>query len=285
MSTATHIFKKNSMTHAIAYSPYGYCPPAPMQMAATGFNGERSDPVTYNYALGAGYRFFNPALMRFTSPDAVSPFGSGGLNPYCYCLCDPINLSDPDGRTPAQPWNIIRLRTMFPSLHKRKTSFQINLEEFDANISNYKSTLGRRHEFGSARSLVASPAVDEIPPGWDRIGIHGSSTTNKKSLLKSLDPKLIKPRGGHQELGRGFYVAVDSSWSMFGSGDGRQSYNVYTPNMARFTPGKHFDFSHAALQPYEKMQIVIRESAYDLFIVREARVGPIVRPRPYEAPF
>lgn len=196
MSTATHIFKKNSMTHAIAYSPYGYCPPAPMQMAATGFNGERSDPVTYNYALGAGYRFFNPALMRFTSPDAVSPFGSGGLNPYCYCLCDPINLSDPDGRTPAQPWNIIRLRTMFPSLHKRKTSFQINLEEFDANISNYKSTLGRRHEFGSARSLVASPAVDEIPPGWDRIGIHGSSTTNKKSLLKSLDPKLIKPRGG-----------------------------------------------------------------------------------------
>lgn len=285
MSTATHIFKKNSMTHATTYSPYGYCPPAPMQMAANGFNGERYDPVTYSYALGAGYRLFNPALMRFTSPDAVSPFGSGGLNPYCYCLCDPINLSDPDGRTPTQSWNIVRLRTKYPNINKNLSRSEINMQELNENITNHRITWGKRHEFGSARSLAASPSVDEIPPGWDRIGVHSSSTTNKKSLLRALDPKFINLRGEPQELGRGFYVAVDSSWPMLGSGNKRQSYNVYTPNMARLTPGKHFDFSHAAMQPYEKMQIVIRESAYDLFIVREARVGPIVRPRPYEAPF
>ena len=62
-----------------------------------GFNGERIDPVLGGYHLGNGYRLYNPALRRFTSPDSMSPFGAGGINPYAYCEGDPINNTDPTG--------------------------------------------------------------------------------------------------------------------------------------------------------------------------------------------
>jgi len=63
----------------------------------TGFTGATLDPVTNQYQLGNGYRSYNSALMRFHSPDSLSPFGKGGINAYAYCQGDPINLSDPSG--------------------------------------------------------------------------------------------------------------------------------------------------------------------------------------------
>ncbi|VVN47780.1 RHS repeat-associated core domain-containing protein [Pseudomonas fluorescens] len=62
-----------------------------------GFNGERIDPVLGGYHLGNGYRLYSPTLRRFTSPDSMSPFGKGGINPYAYCEGDPINNTDPSG--------------------------------------------------------------------------------------------------------------------------------------------------------------------------------------------
>lgn len=79
---------------AFSYSPYGY---VPRSSSLVGFNDERLDPCTCSYHLGNGYRLFSPALMRFGSPDDVSPFGYGGLNSYGYCLGDPINSKDPSG--------------------------------------------------------------------------------------------------------------------------------------------------------------------------------------------
>ena len=66
-----------------------------------GFNGERIDPVLGGYHLGNGYRLYSPSLRRFTSPDSMSPFGKGGINPYAYCEGDPINSTDPTGRLKA----------------------------------------------------------------------------------------------------------------------------------------------------------------------------------------
>ncbi|ODJ93843.1 RHS repeat-associated core domain-containing protein [Pseudomonas viridiflava] len=78
----------------IAYTPYGHSNPL---ANLPGFNGQHPDPITGHYLLGNGYRAFNPVLMRFNSPDTLSPFGKGGLNAYAYCAGDPVNRNDPSG--------------------------------------------------------------------------------------------------------------------------------------------------------------------------------------------
>ena len=82
------------------YSCYGVESNTQSQENSIGFNGEIFDSTTQCYALGNGYRLFSPAAMRFHSPDNLSPFDSGGINAYCYCLGDPANNIDPSGHNP-----------------------------------------------------------------------------------------------------------------------------------------------------------------------------------------
>jgi len=63
------------------------------------FNGEVRDQASGWYLLGQGYRAYNPTLMRFHSPDSLSPFGAGGVNPYGYCQGNPIAFQDPTGHS------------------------------------------------------------------------------------------------------------------------------------------------------------------------------------------
>ena len=99
------------------YSPYGHRLCDSGLSSLLGFNGQRPDPVTGHYLLGNGYRAFNPVLMRFNSPDSVSPFGKGGLNAYAYCQGDPINRSDPTGHV------FSALSTLFTKIKARYLSF------------------------------------------------------------------------------------------------------------------------------------------------------------------
>lgn len=62
-----------------------------------GFNGQFHEPGECRQFLGNGYRIFNPVLMRFHSPDSLSPFDKGGINAYAYCVSDPVNRLDPNG--------------------------------------------------------------------------------------------------------------------------------------------------------------------------------------------
>uniref|UniRef100_UPI00403E529B RHS repeat-associated core domain-containing protein n=1 Tax=Pseudomonas sp. MAG733B TaxID=3122079 RepID=UPI00403E529B len=94
----------------LIYTPYGHHSSAGGLLSLLGFNGERRDPVTGHYLLGNGYRAFNPVLMRFNSPDSLSPFDEGGVNTYAYCGGDPLNREDRTGHV----WNFLKplLRAM-----------------------------------------------------------------------------------------------------------------------------------------------------------------------------
>lgn len=83
-----------------AYSPYGTG--NELSEPSLAFCGELRDPLTFSYPLGNGHRHYKPSLMRFHSPDILSPFGNGGLNAYAYCVGDPVNHSDPTGQKPEE---------------------------------------------------------------------------------------------------------------------------------------------------------------------------------------
>jgi len=79
------------------YAAYGGSISTKNSRLSLGFNGERLNFLMDSYQLGNGRRTFNPWIMRFISPDTLSPFGVGGLNAYAYCEGDPVNYRDPTG--------------------------------------------------------------------------------------------------------------------------------------------------------------------------------------------
>ncbi|MFS2161383.1 RHS repeat-associated core domain-containing protein [Pseudomonas sp. Pseusp122] len=106
----------DAQRQSTSYTPYGGHHPQTNALGLLGFTGERADPVTGHYLLGNGYRAFNPTLMRFNSPDSLSPFGEAGLNAYAYCRGDPVNRVDPTGHTWAWIKPILRaVNLMKPS--------------------------------------------------------------------------------------------------------------------------------------------------------------------------
>lgn len=89
-----------------AYSVYGESNATRTSLSFTGFNGDHHEDTLNAYVPGSGYRLYSPDLMRFITPDSPfnSPFGSAGINPYTYCLGDPVNNADPTGQISWQGW-------------------------------------------------------------------------------------------------------------------------------------------------------------------------------------
>ncbi|WP_137805980.1 RHS repeat-associated core domain-containing protein [Pseudomonas sp. G(2018)] len=95
-------------TNRIAYSPYGRQSAQHELITRLGFNGELREEKLDWYVLGNGYRVYNPWLMRFHSPDSLSPFGRGGRNAYIYCGGEPMMNTDPTGHYFGLPLSIAR---------------------------------------------------------------------------------------------------------------------------------------------------------------------------------
>lgn len=81
-----------------AFTPYGFQSSSQGARSHLGFNGQLREPTGW-YHLGNGHRVYNPVLMRFHSPDQLSPFGAGGMNPYAYCSGSPVGRVDPSGKS------------------------------------------------------------------------------------------------------------------------------------------------------------------------------------------
>ncbi|WEK31161.1 MAG: RHS repeat-associated core domain-containing protein [Candidatus Pseudomonas phytovorans] len=83
----------DSLVGVSNYSPYGHT----LSPTDIGFKGEWFNRFSRSYPLGNGYRDYSAVLMRFRSPDSLSPMGDGGINPYAFVSNDPVNWSDPSG--------------------------------------------------------------------------------------------------------------------------------------------------------------------------------------------
>ncbi|MCK8343366.1 RHS repeat-associated core domain-containing protein [Erwinia amylovora] len=82
---------------------YGSLGKNSMQLA---LNGCLFDDESGGYIMGG--RIYDPESMRFTTPDSLSPFNGGNINPYIYCNNNPVNNSDNTGYLTRETWkNII----------------------------------------------------------------------------------------------------------------------------------------------------------------------------------
>lgn len=141
------------------YAPYGHRRVEGNPGSPLGFIGEVIDPVTGHYLFGNGHRAFNPVLMRFNRADSLSPFGQGGLNPYAYCLGDPLNLSDPTGRFA----ELARLLTSVTGLINTRMGMSAVIPSYklakDALRWGAAGQLPARQTFAAASTVVASGAI------------------------------------------------------------------------------------------------------------------------------
>ena len=271
---------------SIAYSPYGHRPIENGLLSLLGFNGERSDPATGCYLLGNGYRAFNPVLMRFNSPDSLSPFGKGGLNSYAYCRHDPINFSDPSGHAGSFTSLVKSLFTPVPDPASRLHNTRFGNRPFPV----------RQRRLSDPGQVISSP----VEP--DFLGYHGTSIEGASKLLKNG----VLPNHSKVEKRPGFFLTPDKSiadeyadaahWkstrteqTTFGK---EHIVEVHIQNLQGMTPGKDYDFNYYMFDQinvnHMTMEFIAKPHIFRSVIIRQLGSTPYskkIRPRSLEAPF
>ncbi|WP_418949153.1 MULTISPECIES: RHS repeat-associated core domain-containing protein [Pseudomonas] len=228
------------------YSAYGQTVNVLSSETLSRFNGEYFSPVFGGYLLGNGNRCYSPNLMRFLSPDTLSPFDKGGINFYAYCSGDPINYVDPSGQFSVK--KLLSIRSRRPALR----------------------TAEARERHPTALSPTSS-----VPEGYKLVGYHGSSSKHKQSLEKGIEPQ----PGAENTVGAGFYfTSLYKIASMFNGGDRSkaQVFGVYTKDFNGLKEGRDFDYYGDS-----KELFVIRRHVFNRFVVREEIKEPLTRRNSY----
>lgn len=134
---------------AISYSPYGGHHETTNRHPSLRYDGEFFDSSLQAYHLGQGYRLYKPSLMRFMSPDTLSPFQRGGINAYAAFGNDPIGRMDPDGHAPQ------------PSQPKKNMQFY---KRQAATLSASSSALAAREAVRKKHDLSRLPVLKDSQP-------------------------------------------------------------------------------------------------------------------------
>ncbi|MEL5558469.1 RHS repeat-associated core domain-containing protein [Serratia ureilytica] len=142
-----------------SYTPGGEHAAKSDEEGLPGYNGEAEDSVSGGYLMG-GNRLYRPDLHRFISPDSLSPFGAGGINPYCYCDGDPLNYTDPTGH--------------FKVRHLMKDIFNVGMAVAGVGLAIYTgggslAITGAVCGVVSATTGVAGDAVKNSSPGASKV--------------------------------------------------------------------------------------------------------------------
>lgn len=154
----------------LTYTPYGYAHDVRPQRTVLGFNGEKIEASIEAYLLGVAYhRPYNLKLMRFMSPDSISPFSE--LNPYGYGAGDPINNIDPSGHS------IVKF--IQNKLFNRKTKIINRIETF--NKTN-KTIDDSRSKILYGRPYNPYVSYGSTPPRKDAWGIAEIAARSKDPI-------------------------------------------------------------------------------------------------------
>lgn len=181
------------------YLPFGFFQKSQAIISILALNGQCIEVQSRHYLLGNGYRSYNPIVMRFSSPDSLSPFGEGGLNCYAYGKSDPINYLDPTGHFPTRGMTNFFSATI-SDLQIEKLSKIHNLISIDPRTVGL---LGESTDLLSLKTLAAKSAR-KAHRGLDLNTITGfdvpsSTTSTIHSRLMSIAES---GRGRDPELAR-----------------------------------------------------------------------------------
>jgi RHS repeat-associated protein len=192
-----------------AYTSHGHRAGGSESSLPLGFNGELPAVLTGHYLLGNGYRAYNPVLMRFNSPDNLSPFERGGLNAYAYCEGDPVNNRDPSGHISGPRfWAARMAKAVAPRAAKislqPRSLYQQAADSFTANAWQ---TVGRNAPVdlsGVLAGMQQRSGPDQLLPIMARsgVGLHAASfgllTGFERGMLarlKATDTPFLKHAG------------------------------------------------------------------------------------------
>ncbi|PWB35616.1 hypothetical protein DCO48_01640 [Pseudomonas sp. SDI] len=234
---------------AVAYTVYGYHIAGDNLL---GFNGERPEPLTHDYLLGIGYRAFNTTLMRFISADSLSPFGRGGINPYAYCVGDPVNYSDTTGHF-ASIWRglmkmLFNNRTSFVGSSSSGSSIVSRTLSSRAGATNGRNTIS----WGSSQYLTISSASSAASQEAELIdqyralqqaGRRSSSSSATSSSSSSFDHSSVSSSTGSTDLG--YYSALEQPFARSAGSSGA----------SKSTSGFTGSLKGVQLQPFERWHL------------------------------
>ncbi|WP_449126261.1 RHS repeat domain-containing protein [Pseudomonas viridiflava] len=203
----------NGTVEPSAYTAYGYRTASGSKQGGAGFNGEYGEPGTDWQLLGNGYRAYNPVLMKFHSPDSLSPFDEGGVNAYAYCEGDPVNGVDPSGHgfwsglgralgiKPTLKVGTAGVNGMpgiFTSLGKGKqvsrlrTVKSTDIENFNV-ISKHRQNVADRAEASFFKSERAGYSGKKLNEKWAQRDVALSDAEQARADLKALTALKGKP--------------------------------------------------------------------------------------------